>query len=73
MQPKSCILGFYMQYTGILLMYFNPLTAVFSVFAMILLHLQILQEERYLKDEFGDQYLVYKKSVFRYLGRRKFK
>ena len=29
-------------------MYFNPLTAFFSLFAIVMLHLQILQEEKYL-------------------------
>ena len=32
--------------------------------------LQILQEEKYMLKTFGDEYAGYKKTVFRYLGRR---
>ena len=35
-----------------------------------MLHLQILQEEKYMLKTFGDEYAGYKKTVFRYLGRR---
>ena len=67
---NPAFLGFDLQYTGVLFMYCNPLTVVSSVFAMTMLHLQILQEERYLAQEFGEDYLEYKSQVFRYLGRR---
>ena len=36
-----------------------------------MLHLQLLQEERYLTSAFGAEYLHYRRRVFRYLGRRK--
>ncbi len=67
---NPAFLGFDLQYTGVLLLYFNPLTVLFSVFAAIMLHLQILQEERYLTGVFGAPYEQYKKQVRRYLGRR---
>ena len=35
------------------------------------LHLQILQEERYLEGVFGEPYRAYRTRVFRYLGRRR--
>ena len=54
-----------------MLMYCNLLTGMFTVFAIVMLHLQILQEERYLTDAFGADYLVYHHRVFRYLGRRR--
>ena len=41
-----------------------------SAFAIIMLHLQILQEERYLTENYGDSYREYRKRVFRYLGRK---
>ena len=41
-----------------------------SAFAIIMLHMQILQEEHFLIDTFGEEYMEYKKHVFRYLGRR---
>ncbi|MDD6232595.1 methyltransferase family protein [Frisingicoccus sp.] len=68
---NPAFLGFYLQYIGVLLMYCNLLTGMFTVFAMVMLHLQILQEERYLTAVFGKAYLDYRHRVFRYLGRRK--
>lgn len=63
-------LGFDMMYLGILLMYCNLLTAFFTAFAVVMLHLQILQEEKYLLGVFGAEYQEYQKHVFRYLGCR---
>lgn len=68
---NPAFLGFDFMYIGVLLMYCNPLTAFFSLFAIVMLHLQILQEEKYLADVFGEPYIQYKNRVFRYLGRRK--
>lgn len=67
---NPAFLGFDFMYAGVLLMYFNPLTAVFSLFAAVTLHLQILQEEKYLTSVFDSPYTAYKSRVFRYLGRR---
>ena len=61
---NPAFLGFDFMYAGVLLMYFNPL------FAAVTLHLQILQEEKYLTSVFGSSYTAYKSRVFRYLGRR---
>ena len=68
---NPAFLGFDFMYIGVLLLYFNPLTAVFTLFSVVMLHLQILQEERYLTAAFGEPYTEYKKHVFRYLGRKK--
>lgn len=65
---NPAFLGFDFMYVGVLLMFFNPVLAVFTVFAVLSLHLQILQEEKYLAQRFGDRYTNYKKHVFRYLG-----
>ena len=67
---NPAFLGFDFMYIGVLLMYFNPLTAILSLFAIVMLHLQILQEEKYLTATFGDAYTAYKMRVFRYLGRK---
>ena len=67
---NPAFLGFDFMYMGVLLLYFNPLTSAFSAFAIIMLHLQILQEEKYLAGVFGEEYIEYKKRVFRYLGRK---
>lgn len=45
-------------------------TLGFSVFAIVMLHLQILQEERYLVNTFGALYQEYCRHVSRYLGRK---
>lgn len=68
---NPAFLGFDLQYIGVLLMFCNLLTAAFTVFAVSMLHLQILQEERYLTAAFGAEYMKYRHQVFRYLGRRK--
>lgn len=67
---NPAFLGFDFMYIGVLLLYFNPLTAVFTLFSVVMLHLQILQEERYLTAAFGEDYTDYKRHVFRYLGRK---
>ena len=68
---NPAFLGFDLQYIGVLLMYCNLLTGIFTVFAILMLHLQILQEERHLSAAFGAEYLAYRQRVLRYLGRRK--
>lgn len=67
---NPAFLGFDLMYVGVLLLYGNLLTLGFSVFAIVMLHLQILQEERYLVNTFGEPYQEYCRHVFRYLGRK---
>ena len=67
---NPAFLGFDFMYVGLLLMYFNLSMLVVSAFAIIMLHLQILQEERYLTENYGESSREYRKHVFRYLGRR---
>ncbi len=67
---NPAFLGFDLMYVGVLLMYGNPLTLGFSLFAAVMLHLQILQEEKYLENTFGAPYREYRRRVFRYLGRK---
>ena len=67
---NPAFLGFDFMYVGLLLMYFNLSMLVVSAFAIIMLHLQILQEERYLTENYGDSYREYRKHVFRYLERK---
>ena len=68
---NPAFLGFDLLYIGVLLMYCNLLTLMFTIFAISMLHMQILQEERYLSSVFGKEYQEYRHKVFRYLGRRK--
>lgn len=67
---NPAFLGFDLVYLGLLLMFFNLPLLLFSVWAMTMLHLQILQEEQYLAGVFGDEYTEYRKLVCRYLGRK---
>lgn len=68
---NPAFLGFDLVYIGILLMYFNPVLLVCSILAMVLFHLQILQEERFLSDTFGREYQEYRAHTCRYFGRKK--
>ena len=65
---NPAFLGFDMVYLGILLMFFNPVLLIFTIFAIVMLHLQILQEEEYLLKEHGEEYKNYKKKTCRYAG-----
>lgn len=67
---NPAFLGFDLMYIGMFLLYCNVLTGIYTLFAMTMLHLQILQEEKFMAQSFGEEYLAYKKKVFRYLGRR---
>ena len=67
---NPAFLGFDLMYIGILLAYFNAALFVLTMLTVLALHLQILQEEKYLSDTFGEAYMEYKKHTSRYLGRR---
>lgn len=67
---NPAFLGFDLVYLGILLIFFNWILLIFSLFAMTMLHLQILQEEKFLPSIFGEDYFNYKKRVSRYMGRK---
>lgn len=69
---NPAFLGFDLVYVGILLMFFNLMLLVFSLFSALMFHLQIVNvEEDHLLESFGDEYLTYKKTVNRYLGRKR--
>ena len=60
---NPAFLGFDFVYIGIMLMFFNPVLCAVSIFAIVMLHLQILEEEKFLPTVFGDDYLEYKNNV----------
>lgn len=67
---NPAFVGFDLLYLSICLMFFNfPLVLVY-VWAAVMLHLQILQEEKHMQYMFGDEYDTYKKHTSRYLGKR---
>lgn len=63
---NPAFLGFDLMYLGILISFFNYLHLLFVLFAMVMLHLQILQEEKFLTAAFGEPYLEYKRRTGRY-------
>lgn len=69
---NPAFLGFDLVYIGMIVMFFNWLLFIVSVFAMVMFHLQIRYvEERFLREVFGTEYLQYQKKVCRYVGRRR--
>lgn len=69
---NPAFLGFDLVYIGMILMFFNWILFIVSMFAMIMFHLQIVNvEEDFLLESFGDEYLSYKKKVCRYVGRKR--
>ena len=69
---NPAFLGFDFLYIGTLLMFFNWILCILTVFAVIMYHLQIVNvEEEFLLATFGNEYLQYKKKVCRYIGRKR--
>ncbi len=67
---NPAFVGFDLMYLSICCMFFNLPLALCSGWAMGMLHLQILQEEEHMHRMFGEEYEVYRKHTFRYLGKR---
>lgn len=66
---NPAFLGFYLNYIGVLVVFFNIWLLVITIITIILFHLQIvLVEEKHLKETFKDDYIEYKKRTCRYLG-----
>ncbi|WP_343208695.1 serine hydrolase [Anaerolentibacter hominis] len=63
---NPAFLGFDLMYLGLLMAFFNYLHLIFVLYAVVMLHLQILQEEKFLSDTFGEPYTEYKKHTGRY-------
>ena len=63
---NPAFLGFYFVYIAILLLFFDFVLLIFTLLTIILFHLQILQEEKYLANVFGEEYRDYSKRVRRY-------
>ena len=68
---NPAFLGFNLVYIGILCMFFNPVLLIISLCAIVSFHLQIVfVEEIFLVKVFGQDYINYKNTVRRYLGRK---
>lgn len=69
---NPAFLGFDLMYVGILYSFFSWYLCFATAFALVMFHLQIVNvEEEFLISAFGDEYIVYKNKVCRYIGRRK--
>jgi len=67
---NPAFVGFDLLYLSICLMFFNVPLVVISIWAAVMLHLQILQEEEHMEKMFGEEYVEYKKHTKRYWGRK---
>lgn len=68
---NPAFLAFDLIYISILLIFFNIFLFLFTSWTIIIFHLQILQEEKYLEAVFKDDYIIYKNHTYRYFGRKK--
>ena len=64
---NPAFVGFDLLYIGTVLVFYNIFITILAIITIILLHLQILEEEKHLVSEFGETYIVYKDKVARYL------
>lgn len=67
---NPAFVGFDLLYISMCILFFNIPLVVVSVWAAVMLHLQILQEEEHMHNMFGAEYDEYKKHTMRYFGRR---
>ncbi|BCN30750.1 methyltransferase family protein [Anaeromicropila herbilytica] len=63
---NPAFLGFDLTYIGACLAFGNIVLIIFAIFTLIMMHLQILEEEKFLETTFTNEYLIYKNKVSRY-------
>jgi len=64
---NPAFVGFDLLYIGCTFAYPNIIMIVITVIALIAFHIQILGEEKFCADKFGQEYVDYKNKVRRYL------
>lgn len=67
---NPAFVGFDLLYLGICLVFFNIPLLIISMWAAVMLHLQILQEEAHMEKMCGEEYREYLEHTMRYFGRR---
>lgn len=65
---NPAFVGFDLLYIGMALSFSNAVNTIFACAAMIMLHFQILEEEKFLPAVFGEEYVNYKERTRRYIG-----
>lgn len=63
---NPAFLGFDLIYIGICITFFNVILLLISLLGILMMHLQILEEEKFLTAVFGAEYEEYCKQVRRY-------
>ena len=63
---NPAFLGFDLTYIGLLISFSNILLLILTLFVVISMHMQILEEEKFLESAFGDSYRKYKSRTGRY-------
>jgi protein-S-isoprenylcysteine O-methyltransferase Ste14 len=63
---NPAFLGFDLTYIGASLAFGNIIVFILTALTIALMHLQILEEEKYLETTFGNRYDTYKNKVGRY-------
>ena len=67
---NPAFVGFDLLYIGICMVFFNITLLIISLWAAVMLHLQILQEEAHMEKMCGEEYREYREHTMRYFGRR---
>jgi len=67
---NPAFVGFDFLYVGMAFAFSNFFNILFGFASILLLHLQILEEEKFLSTAFGNDYLEYKKKTRRYFGKK---
>ena len=65
---NPAFLGFDLVYIGMGMTFFNIGLCVISVMGVIMMHSQILEEEKFLEEVFGKEYVLYREKTGRYIG-----
>ncbi|MBR5799753.1 MAG: isoprenylcysteine carboxylmethyltransferase family protein [Lachnospiraceae bacterium] len=63
---NPAFVGFDLLYLSVCLMFFNIPLLLVSLWAAVMLHLQIIQEEAHMSRMFGEEYETYRKKTRRY-------
>jgi protein-S-isoprenylcysteine O-methyltransferase Ste14 len=68
---NPAFLAFDLVYAGVLAVCFSPVLAAFSLWGAVMMHLQIIEEEKFLTGAFGGPYTDYMSRTRRYWGTKR--
>lgn len=68
---NPAFVGFDLLYVGCAVVFPNGVNIAVAILAVVLFHFQILGEEKYCSETFGEQYDKYKTRTMRYVGTKK--